>query len=155
MKKRVRLGKCARHFFLVLVVAGCGTVPTQNYYVLTATVAPDRPAYVSWGRGRARPRLTDAETYDAARTTLVEYWERRLAEGASFVVPEPVVMAAERALLVQNLSLTWRYSIGNPYEEFSFPESLDEAQVMSEWGFGPVARSILRYHPPDSPRRPG
>jgi hypothetical protein len=117
---------------------------TARFGVLTATVAPDRPAYVSWGRGRARPRLTDAETYDTARTTLVEYWERRLAEGASFVVPEPVVMAAERALLVQNLSLTWRYSIGNPYEEFSFPESVDGAHVMSEYGFHDVAQSMLR-----------
>ena len=37
-----------------------------------------------------------------------------------------------RALLVQNLSLTWRYSVGNAYEEFSFPEGVDDAQVLGE-----------------------
>src|SRR5438445_8872206 len=61
----------------------------------------------------------------------------------SFQVPEPGVMSAERALVVQNLELSWRYSIGNPYEEFSFPESVDVAQVLAEHGFEPVARSML------------
>ena len=53
-------------------------------------------------------------------------------------------MNAERASLIQNLMLTWRYSIGNPYEEFSFPESLDGAQVLAEYGFGDVAQAIVR-----------
>ena len=57
-------------------------------------------------------------------------------------MPEARVQDAERALLVQNLELSWRYSIGNPYEEFSFPESLDGAQVMAELGFGAVADAI-------------
>ena len=38
---------------------------------------------------------------------------------------------------------TWRYSVGNPYEEFSFPEGVDVAQVLAEWGFADVARAIL------------
>ena len=59
-------------------------------------------------------------------------------------VPEARVENAARALLVQDLVLTWRYSIGNPYEEFSFPESVDGAQVLAEYGFAPVARSMLR-----------
>ena len=42
---------------------------------------------------------------------------------------------ALRALLMQNLELSWRYSIGNPYEEFSFPESIDGAEVMAECGY--------------------
>ena len=41
-------------------------------------------------------------------------------------------MDAARALLVQNLMLTWRYSVGNPYEQFSFPEGVDVAQVLGE-----------------------
>ena len=53
-------------------------------------------------------------------------------------------MDAERALIVQNLGLSWRYSIGNPYEEFSFPESLDEAQVLAELGFFPESRTTLQ-----------
>jgi hypothetical protein len=49
-----------------------------------------------------------------------------------------------RNLLVQNLGLTWRYSVGNPYQQFSFPEGLDVAQVMSSYGFSEVAGSIVR-----------
>ena len=59
-------------------------------------------------------------------------------------VPEPRVLDAARALLVQDLLLTWRYSIGNAYEEFSFPEGVDVAQVLGEQGFEDVARAILR-----------
>ena len=53
-------------------------------------------------------------------------------------------MDAQRALLVQNLELSWRYSIGNAYEEASFPESLDQAQVMAELGFEAVGDAIVR-----------
>jgi hypothetical protein len=104
------------------------------------------PAYAAWldRPGPSRPFVLDAGRYAQARAAVAAYWSRRLAEGASLVVPEARVMNAQRALLVQNLELAWRYSIGNPYEEFSFPESLDGAQVMAELGFGGVSRSILR-----------
>lgn len=96
---------------------------------------------ISWTDGA---RAIDEEAYSSARQSARTYWEGRLAEGASIVVPEQRVMDAQRALLIQNLALTWRYSIGNAYEQFSFPESVDVAQVMAEYGFGAVARSILR-----------
>jgi hypothetical protein len=60
-------------------------------------------------------------------------------------VPEARVVDAERALLVEELEMTWRYSVGNAYEELSFAEALDVAQVMAEYGRGDVARQILRY----------
>jgi len=101
-----------------------------------------RTVYAAWSGGRPRP--VGATTYDAARASVVAYWRGRVSEGASISVPEPRVEHALRGLLVQELVLTWRYSIGNPYEEFSFPESVDVAQVMAELGFGDVARSILR-----------
>lgn len=100
------------------------------------------PAYVLW-RGGA-PRVATAESYASARTSVFRYWQGRLAAGARIDVPEAYVEHALRALLVQNLELTWRYSAGNPYEEFSFPESVDGAQVLAEYGFAPVARSMLR-----------
>ena len=59
-------------------------------------------------------------------------------------MPERRVDDAVRALRIQDLELTWRYSIGNPYEEFSFPESADVAEVLAEQGFSAVARSILQ-----------
>jgi len=107
-------------------------------------------AYVVW-RGGALAR-TSAATYDAAREELVEYWRGRLATGAQFEVPEPYVEHALRALLVQNLTLTWRYSIGNAYQEFSFPESVDAAEVLAEYGFAPAARSMLRTSFTRAPR---
>ena len=53
-------------------------------------------------------------------------------------------MNAQKSLLEQDLALTWRYSVGNPYEEFSFAESLDVAEVMGSYGFTSVMRQILR-----------
>ena len=93
---------------------------------------------------RGAPRTIDQGAYDEARSALVAYWRRRLAEGATYDVPERAVLDAERALLVQNLTLTWRYSIGNPYEEFSFPEGVNNAELAAEYGHDAVAQSILR-----------
>jgi hypothetical protein len=105
-----------------------------------------RAVYVAWLNypSRSRALTLDQAAYDAARQSVVDFWERRLAEGTSILVPEKRVNDATRALLVQNLGLTYRYSIGNAYEQFSFPESVDVAQVMGEYGFGAIARTILR-----------
>jgi hypothetical protein len=110
-------------------------------------------AYVAWLEHPAatQPFTLDAARYDAARAAVAAYWQKRRTEGMSFQVPETVVMNAERALVVQNLELAWRYSIGNPYEEFSFPESVDVAEVMAELGFDAVARSILNVSLTRSP----
>jgi len=106
-------------------------------------VVASRP--VRWAPRRSPGAVPiELAEYERARTSVVNYWDARLAQGASIAVPEARVMNAQRALLIQNLMLTWRYSIGNPYEEFSFPESLDEAQVLAEYGFADVARSIVR-----------
>lgn len=74
----------------------------------------------------------------------MRYWQRRLSEGMTISVPERRIDDAVRALRIQDLELTWRYSIGNPYEEFSFPEGVDVAEVLGEQGFAAVARSILQ-----------
>jgi hypothetical protein len=101
------------------------------------------PAFVAWP-SRGSPRPTDEATYEDARRSVVAYWQQRLAEEPMFDVPERRVLDAERALLLQNLALTWRYSIGNPYEEFSFPESVNNAEIAAEYGQDAVAQSILR-----------
>lgn len=105
----------------------------------TATV------YAAWPGTASAPRTAtiDAAAYDAARAAVARYWRQRLAEGMSVAVPEQRVENALRALQIQDLVLTWRYSIGNAYEEFSFPEGPDVAVVMAEQGFAPVARAIL------------
>jgi hypothetical protein len=83
--------------------------------------------------------------YAAARAFVVSFWDAQLAAAPSIDVPEPAVRDAMRALLVQELELTWRYSVGNTYEELSYAEALDVAQVMAEYGYEDVARQILRF----------
>ncbi len=86
----------------------------------------------------------DERTYAVARDIVSRYWERRLAEGTVFAVPEKRVMDAERAVLIQQLVHGWHYSIGNPYEELSFAETMDTAEVMGEYGFDEIVKRILR-----------
>jgi hypothetical protein len=98
--------------------------------------------YARWSGGAVT--AIDQAAYDAARSALVASWNAKLARGTEVVVPDARVTNAARALLVQNLTLTWRYSYGNPYEEFSFPEGVDAAQVLAEWGQPDVAARMLR-----------
>jgi hypothetical protein len=108
-----------------------------------APAGATRALHAVWERGPGLRTVAGA-AYQAARRTTAAYWRKRLGEGATVAVPEEIVMDAQRAVLVQNLVLTWRYSIGNPYEEFSFPEGVDAAQVAAEWGHRTVSRAILR-----------
>ena len=73
-------------------------------------------------------------------TTVVNYWTTRLTSGMQFDVPEPAVSNAALGVLAQVLAFGWRYSVGNPYEELSFAESLDSAEVAAEYGFPNVAK---------------
>jgi len=106
----------------------------------------ERTVYVAWlnSPSPTRSLTLDHTAFEAARQALTRYWERHLAEGTTIVVPEKRVLDAQRSLLIQNLGLTWRYSVGNPYQQFSFPEGVDVAQVMSAHGFSNVAQAILR-----------
>src|SRR4030095_9907334 len=108
---------------------------------------PDRArttAYVAWRlSGGGGPVTLDRTSYEKARTSVVALWDQRLSEGTQLLVPERRVLDAQRAVLVQNLEFTWRYSVGNPYEEFSYPEGIDVAEAMSDYGRPDVARAIL------------
>jgi hypothetical protein len=77
----------------------------------------------------------DAASYDAAKDAISSFWNNLLGQGAAFSVPEPYAMNAEKASLVQNLLMNWRYSIGNAYEAFYQPESSDAVQTLGEFGF--------------------
>ena len=115
--------------------------------MLRMTVQRGETAELDAAFVHAGPRLVriGPERYAAARSAVVASWARWLDGRASFVVPEPAVLAAERASIVQELEMTWRYSVGNTYEELSYAEALDVAQVMAEYGYGDVARQILRF----------
>jgi hypothetical protein len=102
--------------------------------------------HVAWVHSPGRGDLVlDARSYDAARRDVARFWGRELARGASIDVPERRVVDAERSLLVQQRILTWRYSVGNPYEELSFAEALDAARVMAAYGHTDVSQAILRF----------
>ena len=100
--------------------------------------------YVAWlNRGaQVRPFRLDRAAYEKARASVESFWDARLAAGAQIVVPEQRVDDAERNLLIQNLELSWRYSLGNPYERFSW-ELPDVAEVMGAYGYRGVERSIM------------
>ena len=53
-------------------------------------------------------------------------------------------MDAMRNLLIQNLVLTWRYSVGNPYQELATADGIAAAGVIGAYGFADVNREILR-----------
>ena len=112
--------------------------------------------YAAWviDPSHAFARTTaDESTYAAARAGVISFWQRRLAAGASFSVPEDHVEDALRAMLIQQMGHTWRYSLGNPYEELSFAEGTANAEVMAGYGFGEIAQSIVRFSLTRLPRR--
>jgi hypothetical protein len=91
---------------------------------------------------RPRPPAPGRAAYKQAKRSLVGYWDRRLSAAATFVVPEKRVLDAERNLLIQNMLMSWRYSLGNSYERFSW-ELVDVAEVMGDYGFHGIERAIL------------
>ena len=117
-----------------------GTV-RLNQLVFRAT----RDVYAGWLNDRAVVVRLDPTAYTAALARTEGFWTAQLARGTTFVVPEARVMNAERALLVQELAMTWRYSVGNTYEELSFAEAQDVAQLFAEYGFMDNAKAILRF----------
>jgi hypothetical protein len=108
----------------------------------SGTLTESSSAYATWSGGA--PVAIDPTTYEQARQGVVDAWNARLARGTTFVVPEQRVLDAERALLIQNLELGARYSVGNAYEEFEWPESVDAAAVLGEFGFADAERETLR-----------
>ncbi len=104
-----------------------------------------RTVYVAWlnAPADARGMTLDQALYESAKWALVRNWRDRLGEGAAIEVPEARVEDAYRSLLIQNLGLTWRYSVGNPYQQLSFPEVVDVAEALAAHGFAAVARAML------------
>ena len=90
------------------------------------------------------PIKVNETTYERARSSLITYWQNRLAQGTQLLVPEERVQDAEKSILIQQLVQGWRYSAGNPYEELSYAEAMDTVQVMAEYGYRDDAEGILR-----------
>jgi len=110
-----------------------------------------RTLHVRWSPP-GQPTEVDTASYATARASVGAYWRERLAEGVQLELPEARVENAARALLVQALVHASRYSYGNPYEQFSFPETVDMARVVAEYGFHDLSREMLRAALPARPR---
>jgi hypothetical protein len=104
-----------------------------------------RTVYVAWLHTpmSSLPIVLDETRWEEALESVRDYWQRRLARGGSIIVPEKRVVDAERNLLIQNMGLTWRYSIGNRYEQFSTPEGVDVGRVLAAYGHPQTTRAIL------------
>jgi hypothetical protein len=114
----------------------------------TYDIPPDTvtDVYVGWFVDPSPSKLftLDETHYLAARDALVAFWTARLGAGAQYDVPEERVQDAEESLLIQNLALAWRYSVGDRYHtKLSTPEAIDAATVMGEYGFGDTDKAIL------------
>ena len=129
-----------------LVWAGDGSVADSAVsFDIPAGTEGDVYAGVPSGPNDGRLLQMGQRTYDTARAVVSSFWQARLDDGTVFDVPDEQVGDAERALLVQELLLAWRYSAGNPYEELSFAEAADVARVMAAYGHADVAQTILRF----------
>jgi len=82
-----------------------------------------------------RKLVPDARRFVTERDAVCRFWDKQLRRGAVFEVPEKRVMDAQRNLLIQNLFMTWRYSIGNAYETWFPQESGDALKALGEYGF--------------------
>jgi len=101
--------------------------------------------HIGWLHHPAAGAEIDESSYLAARAAIRERWHEALAPATTLAVPERRVADAYRNALVQQRVLTWRYSVGNPYEELSFAEALGAATVVGRLGFEDVSEAILRF----------
>ena len=141
-----RAGPALARAGLVHLAFGAGGLAGGTGVAYRVSAGSRRTVLAAWlaTPSRLRGFRLDDAAYAEARRSAAAYWQGRLEEATQVRVPERAVQDALQALLVQSLTLTYRYSIGNPYEQFSFPESPDVARVLASWGLTPVARSILR-----------
>ena len=137
------------------LIVGAGGRFTRGAFQFEVAAGQSTVIFADWlnAPSPAGLLLADEPTYDAARERVVAFWKERLEAGAHFSVPEKRVNDAQKALLIQQMAHTWRYSVGNPYQELSFAEGLDTAEVMSGYGFDDVTRAILRFSLEQLPAR--
>lgn len=89
------------------------------------------------------PAAASAARHEAELLQVEVFWDAILDDGADISVPEQRVMDAMRNLLIQNVQLGWRYSLGNAYEQFFQPEGSDAIQSLGEFGYPTEHRSGL------------
>ena len=141
----VRLGKTPRAAFRCSPAPAWQGDDTAVFSVAAAAGAQE--LYLLWSPQEDLPEgaVADAAAYRAARSGWQAYWDRTLAAGARFEVPEALVRQAQRNLLVQNLTMRWRYTLGPVvyHGEFYQPESSDAMTTLALYGFTTACREGL------------
>lgn len=86
-----------------------------------------------------------SDAFQSAQKSMIAYWSKALEPVSRFQVPEAHVMNAQRNLLMQNLILRWRYSLGSVvyHDSFYQPESSDAVQTLGEFGHPQAYRDGL------------
>jgi hypothetical protein len=95
----------------------------------------------------AMPPLLDAERYDAERKACTDRWEKQLAAGARFEVPEKIVNDAWRSLVIGTYLLAvgdrMHYSAGNAYDHLYEAECGDATRSLLLFGHQADARKMV------------
>ena len=119
----------------------------ENAYTLLNSDETSRTLHAVWAPGQRLPEgmTTDRHDYERAKKRWKDYWDHLLAQGARFTVPEPLVMNCQRNLLIQNLMMRWRYSLGAVVYHGSFyqPESSDAVSTLGLYGYADAYRDGL------------
>lgn len=109
-----RFGDDAMERFRYVVSAGVASAE-EGDGALTWRMGPgEHTLYAVWspeGPVSRETALSEAD-YARARDAMKLYWDGRLAPVLRFDAPEAIVMDAQRNLLIQNLIMRWRYSLG-------------------------------------------
>lgn len=139
---RVRLGDGQRG---ALRTSGSPTWNrTGKAYLFTN---PDDPVYLLWSPQGDLPTTATVNVgvYQTALKARLAYWDSALAQGCVFEVPEPLVMACQRNLLIQNLTMRWRYTLGPVvyHGDFYQPESSDAIDTLGLYGHTDAFRDGL------------
>lgn len=113
----------------------------------TLDAAGQRELYLVWSPEDPLPTdlAPGPEMHASAKEKWKGYWRERLENGTRFDVPERLVMDCQRNLLVQNLMMRWRYSLGSVVYHGSFyqPESSDAATTLGLYGYADAYRGAL------------
>ncbi|HOX39875.1 MAG TPA: LamG domain-containing protein [Candidatus Brocadiia bacterium] len=103
--------------------------------------------YLLWSPQSELPAgaMIDKSIYEEAKRETMAYWDGALSRGTLFEVPEKLVMDVQRNLLIQNLIMRWRYSVGSVVYHGAFyqPESSEASTVLGLFGFPDESRESL------------
>jgi len=143
----LQFGDDAKMRFSATACDGLSVVSDNSEAVLWDVAPGEHTLYAVWSPEAPLPDglVVSEALYESARVAMKDYWSEHLSPVLRFDVPEPLVMDAQRNLLIQNLIMRWRYSLGSVvyHDSFYQPESSDAVEVLGEYGHPEAHRDGL------------